>query len=102
MLTAAAAAADVVIRGLNSLYRQAPYVAAADAADFVGYALSWIEFAESEFSSPRPPAGRMPRRSCCSSCYHVGRRRRARAQTTSATRRPPCSRPSRRARASRA
>ena len=34
-----------IIRGLNSIYLQAPHVKPEDKPDFVGYALTWFGFA---------------------------------------------------------
>lgn len=35
-----------IFRGYNSIYHQAPHVAEADKADFVGYCLTWQKFVE--------------------------------------------------------
>lgn len=35
---------NAIFRGYNSIYRQAPHVAEADKADFVGYCLAWYKF----------------------------------------------------------
>ncbi|KAI2470518.1 hypothetical protein F4781DRAFT_175463 [Annulohypoxylon bovei var. microspora] len=35
---------NAILRGFNSVYQQAPHVAPADTADFVGYALTWHKF----------------------------------------------------------
>jgi hemerythrin-like domain-containing protein len=34
---------NVIIRGLNSIYKQAPQIALEDAADFIAYAKCWHE-----------------------------------------------------------
>lgn len=34
---------NVIIRGLNSIYKQAPHIAPEDAADFIAYAQCWHE-----------------------------------------------------------
>lgn len=36
-----------IFRGYNSIYHQAPYVAEADKADFIGYCLAWHKFLKS-------------------------------------------------------
>lgn len=35
---------DSILRGYNSIYQQAPHVAEADRADFIGYCLTWHKF----------------------------------------------------------
>lgn len=35
---------NVIIRGLNAIYLQAPHVLPADTADFIGYARAWSDF----------------------------------------------------------
>ena len=34
---------NVIIRGYNSIYQQAPLVRPADVRDFIGYSLAWID-----------------------------------------------------------
>jgi hemerythrin-like domain-containing protein len=36
-----------IFRGYNSIYHQAPHVAEADKADFIGYCLAWHKFLKS-------------------------------------------------------
>jgi hypothetical protein len=38
---------NIVLRGLNSIYLQAPNVAPADYKDFIGYCLCWYEVIDS-------------------------------------------------------
>ncbi|KAI1490285.1 hypothetical protein F5X96DRAFT_669834 [Biscogniauxia mediterranea] len=38
---------NAIFRGYNSIYQQAPYVKPTDAADFVGYCLTWFKFVKS-------------------------------------------------------
>jgi hemerythrin-like domain-containing protein len=33
-----------IFRGYNSIYHQAPHIAEADKADFIGYCLAWYKF----------------------------------------------------------
>lgn len=40
---------NVIIRGLNSIYKQAPHVKPEDYADFIAYATCWYEFTDSMF-----------------------------------------------------
>jgi hypothetical protein len=42
---------NIVLRTLNAIYLQAPFVMNADKRDFVGYAMIWWEFIESEYCS---------------------------------------------------
>ena len=37
---------NVIIRGLNSIYRQAPYIGPQEAVDFVAYGKCWHEVLE--------------------------------------------------------
>lgn len=39
---------NVIIRGLNSIYKQAPHVKSEDYADFIAYATCWYEFTDSK------------------------------------------------------
>jgi hemerythrin-like domain-containing protein len=34
---------NVIIRGYNSIYQQAPHVSSEDVPDFIGYSKAWIE-----------------------------------------------------------
>src|ERR1700761_2710605 len=36
-----------IFRGYNSIYHQAPHIAEADKADFIGYCLTWHKFLKS-------------------------------------------------------
>jgi hemerythrin-like domain-containing protein len=38
---------NAILRGYNSIYRQAPHVQDEDKADFIGYALTWYKFVKS-------------------------------------------------------
>ncbi|PVI03114.1 hypothetical protein DM02DRAFT_612477 [Periconia macrospinosa] len=40
---------NVIIRGLNSIYLQAPHVSKQDRADFISYATCWYEFTSNHF-----------------------------------------------------
>lgn len=44
-----ALAHNVIIRGLNSIYRQGPNVLPKDHEDFIGYATCWWEILDGEF-----------------------------------------------------
>jgi hypothetical protein len=39
---------NVIIRGLNSIYKQALHVKSEDYADFIAYATCWCEFTDSK------------------------------------------------------
>lgn len=39
---------NVITRGLNSIYKQAPHVAPEDYKDFIGYASCWYQIIESK------------------------------------------------------
>jgi hemerythrin-like domain-containing protein len=41
-----ALAHNMLLRGLNSIYLQAPHIAPADAGDFISYAKCWVEVLE--------------------------------------------------------
>jgi hemerythrin-like domain-containing protein len=41
---------NVIIRGLNSIYKQAPYIGPQDAEDFVAYAKCWHEVLDAHHS----------------------------------------------------
>lgn len=42
---------NVLIRGYNSIYQQAPHIEPADYADFVGYCLAWHDMVQGHHDS---------------------------------------------------
>jgi hemerythrin-like domain-containing protein len=42
---------NVIIRGLNSIYRQAPHVKPEDHADFIAYSKCWFEVLDAHHTS---------------------------------------------------
>lgn len=41
---------NIIIRGLNAIYIQAPHIASSDASDFLGYCKAWAEFLHAHHS----------------------------------------------------